>query len=97
MDARCPQCAQTIRLPGKLAAVATIITRRQKNLLGIGLEAAGFVSMAFFFPWGMLVGAALVFVGWKKSRALLCSNCGARVRHPSVEKCPQCHSGFGVE
>jgi hypothetical protein len=97
MDARCPQCGQTIRLPGKLATVATLVRERRKDPLGIGLEVIGFVAMFFFFPWGMLIGAVVVFLGWRKSTALLCGNCRARVKRRSAEKCPECKVPFGTE
>src|ERR1051325_8636636 len=53
MDAQCPQCRQTLRLPGKLSLVATIIRRREKDQLAIAVEIIGFLCMFFAFPWGI--------------------------------------------
>ena len=95
-DARCPQCAQTIRLPGELSPVATIQSGRHHDLMGLAFEIGGFVCMFLFFPWGIIVGAALVYVGWRKSTAHKCSNCAAPVR-PKAEKCPRCQSRFTTD
>ena len=97
MDAHCSQCGQTIRLAGRLASVTTIISRRHRNPAGIGLELLGFGCMFFVFPWGMIVGAAIVYAGWRKSNVLLCGNCGARVSSTALDKCPACKAGFTTD
>lgn len=96
-DANCPQCRQLFRLPGKLAPVATIVRRRQKNSLGLGLEIIGFVAMFFLFPWGLLAGIALVITGWRRSNILVCSSCSSRIADRTPETCPGCKSKFGSE
>jgi hypothetical protein len=96
-DAHCPQCGQSLRLPGKLATVSTIIRRRQKDPLGIGLEILGFVCMFFVPPWGFIVGTVLIIVGWRRSHILLCENCGARLPHRDLESCPNCRCRFTEE
>ena len=97
MDAKCPRCAQTIRLPGKLSSLATIRTARQKEPLGLALEIGGFIAMFFFFPWGILLGLILVFLGWRKSNRLVCSNCGTILKSRTAETCPACRSKFSSE
>jgi hypothetical protein len=97
MDARCSNCGQTIRLPGRLATVATIRTRRQTDRLGVGFEIIGFISMFILFPWGFFVGAGLVYFGWRKSNAFVCSSCGGRVKNRQVESCPNCRAKFSSD
>jgi hypothetical protein len=93
-DAHCPQCGQSIRLPGKLASVSTIIRRRQKNPLGIGLEILGFISMFFLPPWGLIGGGVLITIGWRRSNILICENCGTRLRSRDLESCLKCRCKF---
>jgi len=93
-DAHCPQCSQSFRLPGKLATFSTIIRRREKNTLGIGLEILGFVCMFFFPPWGFIAGTLLIVVGWRRCNILLCENCGNRLWRRGLESCPKCRSKF---
>jgi hypothetical protein len=94
MDAHCLQCGQSFRLPGKLATVSTIIRRRQKNPLGIGLEILGFICMFFLPPLGFIAGAILIVVGWRRSNILLCENCGNRLSRRGLESCPKCRCKF---
>ena len=96
-DARCGGCGQSVRLPGKLAAVAVLQRSRCKNPQGLALELAGFALMFFVFPWGLIAGAIVVYLGWRKSTALICSNCSRIVARRSVAECPACKSKFGSE
>jgi hypothetical protein len=96
-EARCPQCGQSVRLPGELARVAAIKRVRSLDLAGIALEAGGFLCMFFFPPWGLIAGAALIFLGWRKCHSLVCTNCGAKVRDRNAEKCQACRTPFGRE
>jgi hypothetical protein len=96
-NANCPQCGQLFRLPGKLATIATIVRQRQKNPLGLGLEVIGFICMFFFVPWGFLVGVILVITGWRRTNALICSNCSARVPNRTTESCPGCRCKFSAD
>lgn len=96
-DARCSNCGETIRLPGKLATVATIHRIRRKDRVGLSLEIGGFIVMFFLFPWGMLAGAVTVFFGWRRSTVLVCSNCHSVVANRLQEQCVGCKSKFGSE
>ena len=96
-DGRCGGCGQSVRLPGKLAAVAVVERIRRKNPQGLALELAGFALMFFVFPWGLIAGALVVYLGWRKSTALICSNCGRAVEQRSASECPACKSKFGSE
>jgi hypothetical protein len=96
-DANCPQCGQSFRLPGKLATVSTIIRRRQKNPVGLGMEIGGFVCMFLVPPWGFFVGGILIVAGWRRSNILLCENCGTRVLRHDLESCPNCRSKFSQD
>ena len=96
-DARCTNCGQTIRLPGKLDTVAAIHRARRMDRRGLAMEIGGFVMMFFLFPWGMICGAVLVFFGWQKTNALVCSNCHTIVPARKAESCPGCRSRFGLD
>ena len=96
-DARCPGCGDSVRLPGKLTAVALINRVRRKNPQGLALELAGFAMMFFVFPWGMVFGSGVVYMGWRKSTSLVCSSCGGEVKERGLAKCPACKSNFGSE
>jgi hypothetical protein len=96
-DARCSGCGQTVRLPGKLTSVALAQRSRRKNRAGLALEIGGFLPMPFFFPWGMILGAVIVYFGWRKSTMLVCSNCDTPLTEASLTECPACRSKFGSE
>jgi hypothetical protein len=96
-DAHCSGCGQTIRFPGKLASVAVIQRARRRNRAGLALEIAGFLPMPFFFPWGLIVGATVVYLGWKKSSMLVCSNCNISVQDQTLAECPGCRAKFGSD
>jgi phage FluMu protein Com len=96
-DARCPSCGNTVRLPGKLETVAAIRRSRRMDRLGLAMEIGGFASMFFLFPYGMIAGATLVYFGWRKTNALVCSNCNTLVPTRSTPKCSGCKSKFGSE
>ena len=96
-DARCPNCGNTIRYPGKLETLAGIRRARRSDRLGLALELGGFTSMFFFFPYGFIAGATLVYFGWRKTNALVCSNCNMIVPSRQTAKCPGCKSRFGSE
>src|SRR5687768_230459 len=96
-DARCSSCNQTIRLPGKLDTVAAIRRVRRNDRTGLGLEILGFLMMFFLFPWGLFIGALIVFFGWRKSTVLVCSNCHSLVTDRQQEQCTGCKSKFGSE
>lgn len=95
-DARCPQCGQDVRLPGKLSKVATILPSRKYEPVGLACEIGGFICMFLFFPWGAIVGAALVGVGWRKSNTFRCSSCGATVKKDAL-RCSRCKSHFAED
>lgn len=96
-DIDCSNCLQTIRLPGKLETVAAIRRARRADRAGLAMEIGGFASMFFLFPYGMIAGATLVYFGWRKTNALVCSNCHTIVSKRTVEKCPGCRSKFSSE
>jgi hypothetical protein len=96
-DARCSNCGETIRLPGKLETVAAIHRIRRNDRTGLALEILGFVTMLFLFPWGLFAGAAIVYFGWRKSTVLVCSNCHSVVADQQQEKCTGCRSKFGSD
>ena len=96
-DARCPNCGNTIRYPGKLETLAAIRRARRSDRLGLALELGGFTSMFFFFPYGFIAGATLVYFGWRKTNALVCGNCNMIVPSRQTAKCPGCKSRFGSE
>jgi RNA polymerase subunit RPABC4/transcription elongation factor Spt4 len=96
-DARCPNCGQTIRFPGRLETVAAIRRSRRPDRLGLAMEIGGFAAMFFFPPYGLIVGVALVCLGWRKTNLLVCSNCNVIVPSRKVPKCPGCKSKFGSE
>lgn len=86
-----------MRLPGRLAEVAVVKRVRRKNPQGLALELAGFALMFFVFPWGLIAGATVVYLGWRKSTALVCSNCNRDVNNRFAGECPGCRSKFGSE
>lgn len=96
-DARCPNCGNTIRYPGKLETVAAIQRARRTDHLGLAMEIGGFASMFFLFPYGIIVGATLVYFGWRKNSMLICSNCHSVIPSRQSTKCPGCKSRFGSE
>lgn len=96
-DVRCPNCGNTIRLPGKLQTMAAIRRARRSDRLGMAMEIGGFVSMFFFPPYGLFIGGALVYFGWRKTSALVCSNCNTLVPSRTAVKCVGCKSKFGSE
>jgi hypothetical protein len=96
-DARCSGCGQTIRLPGRLAAVAVVRSARRGNRAGLAMEIGGFLPMPFFFPWGMILGAAIVYLGWRKSTMLVCSNCNTPLTNRTAGECSGCRSKFSSE
>ncbi|HEX7861339.1 MAG TPA: hypothetical protein VF773_13485 [Verrucomicrobiae bacterium] len=96
-DANCPNCRNIIRYPGKLETVAAVRRSRNWNRSGLAMELGGFASMFFFFPFGMIAGATLVYFGWRKSNSLVCSNCNTIVSSRQSLKCPGCKSKFGSE
>ncbi len=96
-DARCSSCGQTIKLPGKLASVAVVRSARRGNRAGLAMEIGGFLPMPFFFPWGMILGAAIVYMGWRKSTSFVCSNCGTPLQNRGQSECGGCRSKFSSE
>jgi Zn finger protein HypA/HybF involved in hydrogenase expression len=96
-DANCPNCGQTVRLPGKLETVAAIRRARRTDRAGLAMEIGGFAAMFFYFPFGMIAGATLVFFGWRKTNALVCSNCNTVLPSRKLPKCPGCKSKFGSD
>ena len=97
LDARCPQCAQTIRYPGKLASVATIVRTRRQDAFGWTLELLGFSCMFILFPFGPLAGAIALYFGWRRSNVLLCGHCHAVVPRPDLEGCSSCRTKFSSD
>jgi hypothetical protein len=61
------------------------------------MELGGFATMFFFPPYGIIAGMTLVYFGWRKTNALVCSNCHTFVGSRTVTKCPGCKSKFGSE
>jgi hypothetical protein len=96
-DARCTGCGQNVRLPGRLAAVAVARSARRGNRAGLAMELGGFLPMPFFFPWGMIVGAVIVYFGWRKSTMLICSNCNTPLSDRAQSECGGCRSKFSSE
>jgi hypothetical protein len=86
-----------IRLPGKLARIAGVERAREKDIPGIAMEIGGFVLMFLFFPWGLLLGGVLVWLGWKRCNRWVCANCKAKVSSRWLPSCPSCKTKFGAE
>ena len=96
-ETQCLRCGQSIRLPGKLAAIAVLQKARRNNWRGLGLEMIGFLLMFFLFPWGMITGIIFVIIGYRNAHLLVCGNCQAPVRDKRALVCPSCRSPFGRE
>lgn len=96
-EIQCSRCTQPIKLPGKLAVIATVAPARRKDAAGLALEAAGVVSLFLFFPWGLFAGAVLIWLGWRKCNGWVCDNCGTPVQSRHAERCPGCRSKFGAD
>jgi|SRR6059058_3420323 hypothetical protein len=93
----CSRCSQYIRLPGKLVEIATLKRMRRKDNAGIAMEIGGFLLMFILFPWGFMAGVTVLYFGWRKSTALMCSACGTVVHDNTTGSCPKCRSNFGIE
>lgn len=97
LDARCPRCGQTIRLPGNLATVTSIRRVRKNEPVGVALELLGFASAFVLFPYGLIVAPGLLYMGWRKTNRLVCANCGSAVASKAAESCPGCKAKFSGE
>ena len=96
-DSRCSNCGETIRLPGKLSAVAGIHRARRTDRAGLALEIGGFLMMFFLYPYGLIGGAVIVYLGWRRCTVLVCSNCNSIVLTRDEDKCSGCKSSFDSE
>lgn len=96
-EIECTNCHQPVKLPGKLAVIATIRPARRKDMAGIAMEFGGVVLSFFLFPWGMIFGAVLIWLGWRKCNVWVCDNCGTPLQSATAESCPGCKSKFSAD
>ena len=85
-----------VRLPGKLTNLSGVKRARNKDALGLALEIIGFVAMFVVFPWGLLGGAVLVWLGWRRTYRWVCENCNTSLKSRWEEACPGCRTKFGT-
>jgi DNA-directed RNA polymerase subunit RPC12/RpoP len=96
-EINCTRCGQRIKLPGHLAKLATVQRGRTRDPIGNAMEIGGFVLMFLFFPWGLIAGAILLAVGWRKTTGWTCSQCKARLKSRWLEACPKCRTKFTAD
>lgn len=95
-QAECPDCRNSVLLPGKLQGLATKRTRRKSTVPTLMMEVGGFLLMFVLFPYGMILGIVLVAIGWKNSSVLQCSNCEAPTNKEST-RCGKCRAAFSSD
>lgn len=91
----CPECRNSVLLPGKLATIATKQKGRVTSPLGLFFEIGGFLLMVWF-PIGTLIGFILVIIGWRRSYSLRCSNC-EEPTSASAARCRKCRAAFSSD
>jgi hypothetical protein len=94
-DIACPRCFQLVKLPGRLAAIATCRRARKNDPRGIAMELSGLALFFIYFPWGMIVGSGLAWLGWRRCGIWVCDNCETPLPSRDAESCPGCRSKFG--
>jgi hypothetical protein len=95
-EARCPNCRQSILLPGKLQQITIRKRERVNSLTNLSLEIGGFILLVFF-PWGTMIGIPLIWIGWRKAAKLRCGNCEAILKNKNSARCPVCKAAFASE
>jgi hypothetical protein len=93
--AECPDCGNTVLLPGNLQKLATRRKSRVLSVPGLILEIGGFLLL-FWFPLGSIAGPFLIYIGFKQSYGLRCSNCEAPTT-PGAARCSKCRSSFSSD
>lgn len=91
----CPECHNSVQLPGNLQNLATKRRSRVTSIPGLILEIGGFLLM-FWFPIGTVIGLVMVVIGFRQSYALRCSNCETPTL-PSATRCAKCHAVFSSD
>jgi predicted amidophosphoribosyltransferase len=93
--AECPNCRNSVVLPGHLQGVATKRKTRINTRYGVAMEIAGFLLL-LWYPIGTVIGPILVFFGWRKNNALRCSNCNEPT-NVAATQCSKCRAAFSSE
>jgi hypothetical protein len=94
-SAECPECRNSVILPGNLQGIAGKRPGRLNNPQNLSMEIGGFLLL-FWFPIGSVIGAVLITIGWWKSRCWRCTNC-EQITAENATRCPQCGSVFTSE
>jgi len=95
VTAECPACQGTVLLPGNLQGLASRRKARVVSVPGLVLEIGGFLLL-FWFPLGTIAGPFLIYIGFKQSSAIRCSNCDA-VTTPGAARCSNCRALFSSD
>jgi hypothetical protein len=95
IQAECPECHNSVMLPGKLQGLATKRRGRLNSIPGLILEVGG-ALLLFWFPIGSALGVVLISIGWRHNTVLKCSNCeGLTTKEAS--RCAKCGAAFSSE
>jgi hypothetical protein len=94
--AECPECHNSVLLPGKLQGVATKRRGRVNSPPGLAMEVGGALLLFFWFPIGAAFGVVLISLGWRKNSVLRCSNCEG-VTSKEAARCAKCGAAFSSE
>jgi hypothetical protein len=95
VTAECPECRNSVQLPGKLQGIATKRRVRVLSVPGILMEISGFLLMAWY-PIGTIAGPALILVGWRNGNRLRCSNCDEPT-DARATRCAKCRAAFSSD
>jgi hypothetical protein len=93
--AECPECRNSVVLPGNLQGIATKKKTRVNTREGLAMEIGGFLLL-LWYPVGTVIGPVLVFFGWKKNNALRCSSCEA-LTDAAATRCAKCRAAFSSD
>lgn len=70
-----------------------ILSKRKTSGAGLALELVGLILL-FVFPFGTIIGIALLIFGFSKSKKTVCSECGNKIDDKDVKLCPTCKASF---